>query len=396
MALSNTEVPSRLVLTAGFRPFFLAAAAWSVVALVLWIGALAGAIDLPSRFDPISWHIHEMLFGFVLAGVSGFLLTAIPNWTGRPPVAGTPLAILLALWLAGRLGCLFSLWLAPWIAVAADLAFGVSLAGVVAHELVRAGNRRNYPLLVPLAILAIANLLMHLQSVGTAMTSALGWRLGITCILVLISVIGGRIVPAFTRTWLQRRGIAATVPLTGPLDRISLGVLHTGLIAWVFLPDVPLVGVLLVAGAVLHFWRLARWRGLATTAELLVTILHVGYLWIPLGTLLLGLSLLSSLVPPAAAIHALTGGAFGTMMLAVMTRATLGHTGRALHADQTTVGIYGLVTLAVLLRIAAAWPGSLMMDLLEAAAAAWIAAFALFGIHYGPLLVGGGSDDALG
>ncbi|MGA3402193.1 MAG: NnrS family protein [Acetobacteraceae bacterium] len=387
MTGSQTRLRSLPFLAAGFRPFFLAAAAWSAVALAVWIAALAGPFDLPSRFDPLSWHIHEMLFGFVLAGIAGFLLTAIPNWTGRAPVAGIALALLLALWVAGRGACLVSAMLPAWLGVVVDLSFAVALTAVAAHEMIAAGNRRNYPLLAPLVVLTIANLLMHLQAVGLAMTGDVGWRLGVACVLVLISVIGGRIVPTFTRNWLLARGVAAPPPQMGTLDRVALGVLHAGLFAWVFLPDQPAVGVLLLAGAVLQFWRLARWRGTETTGEVLLVVLHVGYLWLPVGVGLLGLSLLVPAVPSAAAIHALTGGAFGTMLLAVMTRATLGHTGRALHADGATVAIYALVTVAVLLRIAAAWPSALTMDLLEAAAAAWIAAFALFVAHYGPMLL---------
>jgi len=392
----RTNLRSLPFLMVGFRPFFLAAATWSAVALALWIAALAGGIDLPSRFDPLSWHIHEMLLGFVLAEIAGFLLTAIPNWTGRAPVAGVPLALLLALWVAGRVACLVSAMLPAWLGVSVDLSFVVALDLVVARELFTAGNRRNYPLLAPLVVLTIANLLMHLQAVGLAATSDLGWRLGVACVSVLISVIGGRIVPAFTRNWLRARGAVANLPAAlirvppemGTLDRVALGVLHAGLFAWAFLPDAPAVGVLLLAGAALQFWRLARWRGVATAGDVLLAVLHVGYLWLSVGVGLLGLSLLVPAVPSTAAIHAMTGGAFGTMLLAVMSRATLGHTGRALHADGATVTIYALVTVAVLLRIAAAWPGALTMDLLEAASAAWIAAFTLFAAHYGPMLLG--------
>ena len=387
MALARPEkLPA--FLSAGFRPFFLAAAAWSLAALALWIGVLTGGIALATRFDPLSWHIHEMLFGFVLAGVGGFLLTAIPNWTGRPPVAGAPLALLLLFWLAGRAACLVSSLMPAWLGVLVDLTFPFGLEFVVARELFAVDNRRNYPLLAPLIVLGVSNLLMHLQAIGVAETGALGWRLGIACVLVLISVIGGRIVPTFTRNWLRSNGSAIDVAAMGIVDRIALGVLHAGLFAWVFLPSVPAIGALLLLGAALHLWRLARWRGDRALRDPLLLILHIGYVWLPVGIALLGLSLLTPAVPPAAALHALTGGAFGTMMLAVMTRATLGHTGRALHADIATVLIYGLITAAALLRIAAAWPGDWTMNLLEAAAAAWIAAFALFLAHYAPMLCG--------
>lgn len=375
------------LLAAGFRPFFLGAAAWAAIALGVWIAALLGVVALPDRFDPISWHIHEMVFGVVLAGVAGFLLTAIANWTGRPPVRGGRLAALVALWLIGRAACLVSAVLPAWLGVMLDLAFPLGLAGVVAYELAAAGDRRNAPLLAPLLVLAIADLLMHLSALGVALPIGLGWRLALACVLVLISVIGGRIVPNFTRSWLAVRGERDLPPASGLLNRVALGVLHAGLFAWALLPDVAPIGLLLLAGAFLHLWRLARWRGPATWREPLLFILHAGYLWLPFGVAMLGLSMMLPGVPAASALHAITVGAIGIMLLAMMTRVTLGHTGRAQHADASTVAIYGLVTLAALLRVAAGWPGSSMTLLLEAASAAWIAAFALFLAHYGPMLV---------
>jgi uncharacterized protein involved in response to NO len=325
------------LLTAGFRPLFLAAASWSAVSLAAWLSLLGGGIDLPSRFDPLSWHIHEMLFGFVMAAVGGFLLTAIPNWTNRPPVAGIPLLVLLALWLLGRLACLASAVIPAWLAPVVDLAYPIALEVVAAKELFAVGNRRNYPLLAPVMLLAIANLLMHLEVLGIAIPEGLGWRLGISVVIVLISVIGGRIVPTFTRNWLTARSDSRVPPPAGLLDRLALGTLHAGMIAWTFLPDWQPIGGLLLIAAALNAVRLARWSGIATIREPLLLILHVGYLWLVTGVALLGSSLLTDAIPTAAAVHALTAGAMGTMILAVMTRATLGHTGNALHANTTTI-----------------------------------------------------------
>ena len=375
------------LLTAGFRPFFLAAATWSAASMALWLSLLAGGIDLPSRFDPMSWHIHEMLFGFIMAAIGGFLLTAIPNWTNRAPVAGTPLAVLAALWLLGRLVCLTSALVPGWFAPVADLAFAVALEAVAARELIVAGNRRNYPLLAPVIVLAIANLLMHLQALGVAIPIGLGWRLGVAAVIMLISVIGGRIVPAFTRNWLMTRGVSAVPPPAGMLDRVALGTLHVGMIGWAFLPDWQPMGILLLATAVLHAARLGTWRGVATLPEPMLLILHVGYLWLVAGVALLGLSVLTNAVPAAAAVHALTAGAIGTMILAVMTRAILGHTGRALHADAATITLYALVSTSAVLRIAAAWSIEAHADLIEFSGMAWIGAFALFLAKYGPMLV---------
>ena len=265
-----------------------------------------------------------------------------------------------------------------WLAAIADLAFAVALEAVAARELFAAGNRRNYPLLAPVIVLAIANLLMHLQALDVAIPFGLGWRLGIAAMIVLISVIGGRIVPAFTRNWLTARGTSAMPPTSRMLDRLALGALHAGMIAWTFLPDWPPVGVLLLLAAALNIARLAAWRGVAALPEPLLLILHVGYLWLVAGVALLGLSLFSDVVPAAAAVHALTAGAMGTMILAVMTRATLGHTGRALHADAMTITIFLLVTAAAVLRVVAAWPINVQVELQDVAGLAWIAAFALF------------------
>jgi uncharacterized protein involved in response to NO len=368
------------LLTAGFRPFFLAAAAWAMLAMAAWLPMLSGELALPSSFDPLSWHIHEMLFGFVMAAIGGFLLTAIPNWTGRAPVAGLPLAVLALLWLLGRIVCLSSAYVAGWLVVVVDLAFPVALEIVAARELIAGGNRRNYPLLAPLPVLAIANLLMHLNS-------PLGWRLGIAVVIVLISVIGGRIVPAFTRNWLGARGITPLPPSADTVDRIALGTLHAGMIAWTFLTDWPPIGLLLLLAAALNLVRLARWRGIATLEEPLLSILHLGYLWLVAGVALLGVSLLIAAVPSAAAVHALTVGTMGTMSLAVMTRATLGHTGRVLRADKATLVIYALVSVSALVRMSAAWAADGQMDLYQVAALAWVGAFALFLAEYGPMLL---------
>ena len=256
---------------------------WSAVALALWIVMFVTGTAVPSRFDPLTWHIHEMLFGFVMAAIAGFLLTAIPNWTDRLPVSGGPLALLAGLWLLGRIACLVSALVPAWIAVAADLAFPVALVGVVAREIVAGRNWRNLPMVAPVSVLGIANLLMHLEADGVAVPSGLGWRLGLAAVIVLISVVAGRIVPSFTRNWLAKRPGSDLPAGHGWIDRVALGILHAGLIGWAFLPEFRPVGLLLLLGAALNLWRLLRWRGIATTAEPLLLVLHVGYAWLVLG-----------------------------------------------------------------------------------------------------------------
>jgi uncharacterized protein involved in response to NO len=302
-------------------------------------------------------------------------------------VAGTPLAVLAALWLLGRLACLVSALVPGWIAVVADLAFPVALEAIAARELVAARNRRNYKLLAPVAVLATANLLMHLQALGVAVPIGIGWRLGITAVIALISVIGGRIVPAFTRNWLTGRG-ASRLPASGAMaDYVVVGPLLFAMVLWTFLPDRKPVGALLLLAAALHAARLARWRGVATVPDPLLLALHVGYLWLVAGVALLGLSLLTDAIPSPAAVHALTAGAMGTMILAVMTRATLGHTGHPLRADAATITIFALVSASAVLRIAAAWPLDAQMGLLEFSGLVWIGAFTLLLAKYGPMLL---------
>jgi uncharacterized protein involved in response to NO len=375
-------------LSFGFRPFFLAAAAWSAVALGVWAAMLARGFVLPSRLQGLSWHAHEMLFGFVMAAVGGFLLTAIPNWTGRRPVQGAMLAVLAALWAVGRIACLVSALMPAWAAVAADLAFTVAIGAVVAYEIVGGRHWRNLPMLAPVAVLGAANLLMHLESLGVRVPAGLGWRLGLAAVMVLLSVIGGRITPAFTRNWLVKRGEASADDFPpGGVDRLALGALLAGLFTWAAAPAAPAAGWLLIAGAAANLWRLSRWRGADTLQEPLLTVLHLGYAWLVAGAALLGWSVLSPAVPLGAAVHALTVGAVGTMILAVMTRASRGHTGRPLTACGFTRAIYALIVLATLARIAAAFAADWTMGLLLASSVLWIGAFVLFLATYGRMLL---------
>ena len=257
MAADATEGCPASLWTLAFRPFFLAAAVWAALALALWIVLFMTGGTLPSRFDPLSWHIHAMLFGFVPAAIAGFMLTAIPNWTGRPPIQGGRLIALVALWLVGRIACLFSGFMPLWLGAALDLAFPFALCAFAAREIV-AHNWRNLMMPVPIAALGIANLLMYLELAGYNVPAGLGWRLAVAAAIILISAIGGRIIPAFTRNWLVKRGVTGLSVAHDMLDRITLAVLHTGLLGWAFFPASKLVGGILVTAAALNLWRLAR------------------------------------------------------------------------------------------------------------------------------------------
>lgn len=361
----------------GFRPFFLAAGLWALAMVALWLPVYLGEVELPTRFGPVAWHAHEMLFGYALAAVAGFLLTAVPNWTGRLPVAGARLAGLAALWLAGRVAITCSAWLPAWLVAVADLALPVALLTVALREIVAGRNWRNLPVVAALAGLALASGLDHAEANDWLAADGHGVRLAIAILVLLISLIGGRVVPSFTRNWLHKRGAASLPASFGVFDRIALAATVLALAAWVLAPDAAVTGVaLLVAGAV-ALLRLARWRGQATGAEPLVWSLHLGFAWVPIGLALTGAAALFDL-PTAAGIHALTAGAIGGMTLAVMSRAIRGHTGQPLTADRWAAAMYLLVAGAAIARVAAPFATDRYVDVLVVSALAWCAAFALF------------------
>lgn len=373
-------------LRGGFRPFFFGGAAWAVIALVLWLTALAGATTLPTLFEPLAWHRHEMLFGFVGAVIAGFLLTAIPNWTGRLPIAGPPLAGLFSLWLAARLAVLFSTQAGAVAAALLDVGFYVVLAALAARE-VLASKNRNVPIVALVLLFGTANAADHAGAAGYLADPDIGVRAAIALVVLMISLIGGRIVPSFTRNWLTKQGLTERLPTQpGRFDLGVIAVTAVALMAWIAAPETFATGLLLLAAGIAQAARLARWGGVRAARDPLVLVLHVGYFWVPVGLLLLGASVLGAGVPRSAAIHALTAGAMGTMILAVMTRATLGHTGRELKASPQTVFLYMLITLGAALRVSA--PLGLVDYTLgmEISAVAWAGAFLLFLGVYGPIL----------
>ena len=372
----------------GFRPFFFGGAAWGLIALTLWLFALAGSLTLPTSFDPLAWHRHEMLFGFVGAVIAGFLLTAIPNWTGRLPIAGKPLGTLFGMWVAGRLSVLFSAELGPVIPAVLDSGFFLALALIAARE-VLAANNRNAPIVAMVLLFGLANAIDHAAAGGLLPDPDLGWKFALALVVLMISLIGGRIVPSFTRNWMAKRGLSQGLPTQpGRFDLFVIGATACAFLAWITAPPGMLTGGLLVAAGVLQALRLARWGGRRTVSDPFVFILHVGYAWVPAGILLLGLSSAGLAVPRSAAIHALTAGAMSTMILAVMTRASLGHTGRELRANGATVAIYGLVTAGALLRVAAPLGYSDYMRAMQVSGFAWAGAFLLFLLAYAPVLWG--------
>lgn len=375
------------VLRAGFRPFFFLGPIWAIAVVALWIQSLTGALTLPTAFDPLAWHRHEMLFGFLGAAIAGFLLTAIPNWTGRLPISGARLALLVAMWVAARLAILFSGPVGGIMAMLVEAAFLLALAGACAREVLIARNR-NVPVVGVVLLFALAAIVDHLEGLGLLATDQLGWRGGVALVLMLVTIIGGRIIPSFTANWLIKQGEARLPGQASTFDYVTMGTTALALACWAFQVAASLAASLLLAAGLLQLMRLARWQGHRALGEPLVFILHLSYAWLPIGLLLLGLSIIDMNVSGTAGLHALGAGAMASMVLAVMTRATRGHTGRELRADKGTVLIYVLVTSGAALRVAAPWLPFDYVVLIRIAGALWGGAFLLFLAIYGPMLLG--------
>lgn len=374
------------ILHYGFRPFFFLAALHAGLAIPAWLGAYFGGFDIGGPFGGMHWHAHEMLFGYLSAVIAGFVLTAIPNWTGRLPLSGLPLAVLVGIWLAGRAACLASP--DPWLAMAVDLAFPVTLAFAIWREVTAGRNWKNAPVAVMITLFGVANAADHLANAGFV-DHDLGQRLALAVAGMLIALIGGRIVPIFTRNWLVKEGSTALPAPFGQPDKAALAATAAAMLGWVVMPHSALVGVLLFAAGALLAVRVFRWRGLSTMREPILLVLHVGYGWLAVSFGLLGLStLLPDAVPHSAALHAFTAGAVGSMTLAVMTRASLGHTGRAIVADRFVIAMYAMVSAGAMLRVAAPFAGDWYGHVLACGGALWAGAFLLFAVRYAPILWG--------
>ena len=369
----------------GFRPFFLLGALSAAITVPAWLAMLLAGVAPAGPFDAMQWHAHEMVFGYLSAIVAGFVLTAVPNWTGRLPLSGVPLAGLVALWLAGRIAT--GLLAQPVLAAIVDVSFLLVLAASVWREIVAGGNWRNAPVALMLSFLGFANLLHHLEAAGFG-DPGFAFRLALGALIVLIALIGGRIVPSFTRNWLARKEGQALPASFGRLDKLALIVTMLATIAWLFQPHHEVTASVLIVSGLLLVVRLSRWCPLATVREPIVAILHLGYGWLALSLVLMGTAIVwPAAVAPGAALHALTAGAVGTMTLAVMTRASLGHTGREIVADGWTLAIYLAVTAGALVRVGAGLVPAFYLPLLAAGGLIWSLAFVLFVIRYGPILM---------
>jgi len=375
------------LLSYGFRPFFLGAAVWACVAMIGWIGLLSGVWRFATGYGAVAWHAHELLFGYVSAVMTGFLLTAIPNWTERMPLKGGPLLGLVTLWMAGRVAMLMTDVIGTVPAAIVDAVYLFVLTAAIVREILAGKNWRNLKVVVLVGLVALANALFHSEVILTGAPDY-GVRLGIAGIVALIMLIGGRVTPSFTHNWLARRAVTQRPASLGRFDFMSISVTALALVLWIVAPEWRGTGAALLVAAILQAIRLSRWAGLHTWREPIVLILHVGYAFVPLGALALAVSILwPEFLPATGALHAWTTGAMGVMTLAIMTRATRGHTGYAIESTPLTSAIYAAIVVAAIARVSVPFVPAYITELLYMAAAGWIAAFGLFVLGYGPMLV---------
>jgi uncharacterized protein involved in response to NO len=373
------------ILALGFRPFFLLAALLAAAAIPLWLLIYQGWLDPVSHLPPTVWHGHEMVFGFAIAVIAGFLLTAASNWTGRRTATGIGLGALAGLWIAGRLGIAAGEGLPVWLVIGIDVAFLPILAIVLAIPLLATGNRRNVIFPIVLIVLGSINLAIHLGAIGM-----LDWdpsralRVAIDLVLLMIGVLGGRVIPSFTKNALPQARVSPC-PKAGVLALISLAALAISEAA----TDAPMVtgGVALAAGIV-NALRMKGWGSLATLRHPILWILHVGYGWLAVGLVLRGVAELTDIIPLDSGIHALTLGAIGSMIIGMMSRVALGHTGRSIVPAPLTVLAYWLVNAAAMTRVvfSLTWNDEFRLASLMVSGALWSLAFLLFAIVYLPIL----------
>ncbi|MCK9468646.1 MAG: NnrS family protein [Porticoccaceae bacterium] len=369
-----------------FRLFFVLVGLYGVLFSPLWLGMLLWGWPTPD-LDPLRWHVHEMLFGLVAAAIAGFLLTAMCNWVSCKPLQGGRLLALGLLWLAGRL-----VWwmpgLPPLLPMAVDVSFLLALTLYAGAVIIGSGNRRNLILVLILALLFTANLLIHLDLIGVVPGLARhGEIFAINLVVVLMVVVAGRITPAFTANWLERQGGGRDrVRQHAAVDRAAIAATALMIPADAFTTLPWLGSVVALLAALLHGVRLVGWGGWHCVREPLLWVLHLSYGWIVLALLLKGVTPWLSGISSVLWIHAAGVGAMGTLILGVMTRVSLGHTGRPLVLPRGAIVIYVLISVAAVARLLSAlgWLG--YREPLVISGVAFSAAFAVFLLLYGRIL----------
>lgn len=363
----------------GFRPFYLLAAAFAAISVPLWVARYFGFAQFLQRVD-LNWHMHEMVFGFAVAVIIGFLFTAGRNWTGLWTPRRGHLAALAGVWLAGRLAMLFA---PPLLAAIVDLAFLPLAAYPIYRVLQRAGNKRNMFLVGLLSLLTIINVCFHAAVMGwVSISSITPIHAAILVVVMIESVIGGRVIPGFTSS-----ALPGVKPVTdAKRDRIAIALTAAAAIAWIALPPTPFVASLAMAAALAQITRIAGWKPHVTLGTPLLWILHLSYTWIPVGFFLMALAAVG-VMPASAAFHVLAVGSMAGLILGMITRTALGHTGRPLAAGRSELIMYLLIQVGVVARfLAAAGSPGVRSAMLLVTAASWSAAFVLYVVVYGPYL----------
>ena len=369
----------------GFRPFFLGGAVWACVAMMIWILAVSGQIDVGGDYGALAWHAHEMLFGFGSAIVAGFLLTAVPNWTGRLPVSGPPLIALFLLWCLGRVALLIPDTIGVLPSVLLEGAFLPTMLVVCVREIVAGRKWADLKVIAGLGALTLANACFHYETLAADGPDH-SERLALAGLTMMIVVVGGRMLPSFTRNWLNKAGRTDFPTPYGKFDLVAIVLTIPAFASWVLSPQSFVTAVAAAVAAALHATRLWRWRGWTTSGEPLVLVLHLAYALVPIGLAAISASA-TGMLDKTATIHVLTVGTVASMMLAVMTRATRGHTGRELSASGTTCASYAAIFLCALIRPMAAVAPDYATTIYALAAVLWMAAFGFYLFEYGPMLV---------
>jgi uncharacterized protein involved in response to NO len=371
----------------GFRPFFLASALFAIASIDLWVAYLSFGLPVASDYGTLYWHAHEMLFGFAPAVLAGFLLTAIPNWTGRLPIAGRPLAVLFGIWCAGRITMLMSGSIGILLATAVDSLFLPVMLLVCAREVVAGKKWKDLKVIAGLFVLSLANMLFHIEVIGDT-SPDLAIRLGIGAYVLLVTIVAGRILPSFTRNWINQFGRTDFPVPYNSFDAATIIIGVVALALWACLPDSTATCGTAGVAAVLNMIRLLRWRGWTTWLEPILFVLHVTFLFVPVGFAAISLQA-PGWLPEVAVLHIFAIGTISMMMLAVMTRATRGHTGRKLKSSRMTNISYILLGCVALVRPFAELVPGLNTEILAVAAIGWTAAFGLFVVEHAPLLWSG-------
>lgn len=374
-----------------FRPLFLLAGILAIVAVIWWVTGFVHGYAVPSLGSPSFWHAHEMIFGFGGAAIGGFLLTAIANWTGRPSINGPMLMALTCTWLLGRLAIGFAENLPVFAVIIGALAYFVFLIALAARELIAARNFKNMRVIAVISVIALFDGLFVASCLEAIhLDPVMLYQTAILTIILLIALIGGRVIPAFTRNWVTREQIAAPMPaMFNRFDMLCLASIALCIIAGIIAPASSFLGYALLLAGVLHTVRLIRWRGIYSWREPIVAMLHLGYFWVPVGLGLLGLSILwPDMIGSRDALHALTGGAMACMIIAIAGRAALGHTGRELRASAMLNTAFGLIWFSTLFRVIAGQSNDHYVTILAFATLMWLGGWLAFLIGYAPVLLG--------